>query len=269
MSPLLPDERRWDLIRGTTGLLYLFLLLPLFVVVLVSFNATQYPTFPPDGLSLAWYEAFLTSDRLLGALWNSLIVAAGSAVVAGIVGLISALGFVRREFEYKNVLSSLLFLPMLISPVVIGVALTAFLTDIGMEKNYLFLILGHSTLVLPYVFVTVRAQLFGFDRSIEEAALTLGANELETFVEVTLPTIAPGLGAGMLLAFVISFGEFTATQFWVQPQTVTAPIEIYTMVRTSLTPKINAMATILMVITVGIPLLLDVVLGKELILKSA
>nr|WP_254282373.1 ABC transporter permease [Haloarcula salina] len=249
--------------------MYLFLLLPLFIVVLISFNPTQYAAFPPEGLSLTWYQKFFASERLLDALVSSFVVAAGSALVAGAVGLISAIGFVRRDFQYKSVLSSLLFLPMLISPVVIGVALTAFLTDVGMQKNYLFLILGHSTLVLPYVFVTVRAQLFGFDRSIEEAALTLGANELETFVEVTLPSIMPGLAAGMLLAFVISFGEFTATQFWVQPDTVTAPIEIYTMVRTSLTPEINAMATVLMIITVVIPLLLDVALGKNLILKSA
>jgi len=269
MTPLLSDSRRWQAIKGASGLLYLFLLLPLIVVVLISFTPTQYPNFPPRGFSLQWYASFFGSERLLDALVNSLVVAAGSAVVAGVVGLISALGFVRRDFEYKNVLSSLLFLPMLISPVVIGVALTAFLTSIGMEKNYLLLIIGHSTLVLPYVFVTVRAQLFGFDRSLEEAARTMGANELETFVEVTLPTIMPGLAAGMLLAFVISFGEFTATQFWIQPETVTAPIEIYTMVRTSLTPEINAMATILMVITVGIPLALDVLLGKNLILRSA
>jgi len=269
VSTRLSDNTRWNAIRGASGLLYLFLLLPLFIVVLISFNPTQYAAFPPEGLSLTWYQKFLGSDRLLDALVSSFVVAAGSAVVAGVVGLISAVGFVRRDFRYKSVLSSLLFLPMLISPVVIGVALTAFLTDVGMQKNYLFLILGHSTLVLPYVFVTVRAQLFGFDRSIEEAALTLGANELETFVEVTLPSIMPGLAAGMLLAFVISFGEFTATQFWVQPDTVTAPIEIYTMVRTSLTPEINAMATVLMIITVVIPLLLDIALGKNLILKSA
>ncbi|MBV0902810.1 ABC transporter permease [Haloarcula salina] len=269
MSTRLSDDARWNAIRGATGLLYLFLLLPLFIVVLISFNPTQYAAFPPEGLSLTWYQKFFASERLLDALVSSFVVAAGSALVAGAVGLISAIGFVRRDFQYKSVLSSLLFLPMLISPVVIGVALTAFLTDVGMQKNYLFLILGHSTLVLPYVFVTVRAQLFGFDRSIEEAALTLGANELETFVEVTLPSIMPGLAAGMLLAFVISFGEFTATQFWVQPDTVTAPIEIYTMVRTSLTPEINAMATVLMIITVVIPLLLDVALGKNLILKSA
>lgn len=269
MSTRLSDKARWNTIKGATGLLYLFLLLPLFIVVLISFNPTQYAAFPPEGLSLTWYQKFLASDRLLDALVSSFVVAAGSAIVAGIVGLISAIGFVRRDFRYKSVLSSLLFLPMLISPVVIGVALTAFLTDVGMQKNYLFLILGHSTLVLPYVFVTVRAQLFGFDRSIEEAAMTLGANELETFVEVTLPSIMPGLAAGMLLAFVISFGEFTATQFWVQPDTVTAPIEIYTMVRTSLTPEINAMATVLMIITVVIPLLLDIALGKNLILKSA
>ena len=260
---------QWSALKGVTGLTYLFLLLPLIVVVLVSFNPTKYPSFPPEGLSVTWYETFFTDERLLSSLWNSLVVATGSSIVAGVVGLIAALGFVRRQFRWKNVLSSLLFLPMLISPVVIGVALTAFLTSIGVEKNYLFLIVGHSTLVLPYVFVTVRAQLYGFDRSIEEAALTLGANELETFTEVTLPLVMPGLGAGMLLAFVISFGEFTATQFWVQPSTVTAPIEIYTMVRTSLTPTINAMATVLMVITVVIPLLLDIILQKNLILRSA
>lgn len=269
MKPILSGRQRWQAIKGTSALLYLFLLLPLLVVILISFTPSQYPEFPPDGFSLDWYAQFFGSERLLSALGNSVIVAAGSAIVAGLVGLISAIGFVRRDFEYKNVLSSLLFLPMLISPVVIGVALTAFLTSIGMQKNYLLLILGHSTLVLPYVFVTVRAQLYGFDQTLEEAARTMGANELETFVEVTLPRIMPGLGAGMLLAFVISFGEFTATQFWVQPETVTAPIEIYTMVRTSLTPEINAMATILMIITVGIPLAIDVLLGKNLILKSA
>ena len=263
------SDSRWSLLTGVTGLTYLFLLLPLLVVVLVSLNPTKYAAFPPEGLSLTWYETFFSDDRLLSALWNSLVVAFGSALVAGAVGLIAALGFVRRRFRGKNVLSSLILLPMLISPVVIGVALTAFLTSIGVEKNYLFLVAGHATLVLPYVFVTVRAQLFGFDRSVEEAALTLGANELETFTEVTLPLVMPGLGAGMLLAFVISFGEFTATQFWVQPATVTAPIEIYTMVRTSLTPKINAMATVLMFITVVVPLLLDVVLKKNLILRSA
>jgi ABC-type spermidine/putrescine transport system permease subunit II len=262
------DDQLWGALKVGTALAYLFLLLPLIVVVLVSFNPTKYPTFPPEGFSLQWYETFFADGRLLSALWNSLLVAAGSAIVAGAVGLVAAIGFVRRDFGYKNVLSSILFLPMLISPVVIGVALTAFLTTVGMEKNYLFLVLGHSTLVLPYVFVTVRAQLYGLDRSIEEAALTLGANELETFVEVTLPSVLPGLAAGMLLAFVISFGEFTATQFWVQPETVTAPIEIYTMVRTSITPMINAMATVLMIITVVIPLALDVLLGKNLILKS-
>lgn len=262
-------DSQWSILKGVTGLSYLFLLLPLIVVVLVSFNTTKYPAFPPAGLSLEWYESFFADERLLSALWNSLVVAAGSAIVAGAVGLIAALGFVRRRFRGKNVLSSLILLPMLISPVVIGVALTAFLTSMGVQKSYLFLIAGHATLVLPYVFVTVRAQLYGFDRSVEEAALTLGANELETFTEVTLPLVMPGLGAGMLLAFVISFGEFTATQFWVQPQTVTAPIEIYTMVRTSLTPKINAMATVLMFITVVIPLLLDVALKKNLILRSA
>lgn len=261
--------REWAALKWVTGLAYLFLLLPLLVVVLVSFNPTKYPSFPPTGVSLEWYETFFTDERLLSALWNSLVVATGSAIVAGAVGLIAALGFVRRRFRAKNLLSSMLFLPMLISPVVIGVALTAFLTSMGVEKNYLFLIAGHSTLVLPYVFVTVRAQLYGFDRSVEEAALTLGANELETFTDVTLPLVMPGLAAGMLLAFVISFGEFTATQFWVQPETVTAPIEIYTMVRTSLTPKINAMATVLMIITVVIPLLLDALLQKNLVLKSA
>lgn len=263
------DGTQWLVLKGFSGAVLLFLLLPLFVVVLVSFNPTKYPSFPPADLSFKWYESFFADSRLLSTLLNSLIVALGSALVAGIVGLISAIGFVRRRFRAKNLLVSLLFLPMLISPVVVGVALTAFLTSIGVQKSYLFLIAGHSTLVLPYVFVTVRAQLYGFDRSIEEAALILGANELEAFTEVTLPLVMPGLAAGMLLAFVISFGEFTATQFWVQPSTVTAPVEIYTMVRTSLTPKINAMAAVLMVVTVIIPLLLDVLLQKDLILRSA
>ena len=262
------DELGWSAIKGTTGLVYLFLLFPLLAVVIISFQPSKFPTFPPEGFSLKWYQAFLNSDRMLTALRNSFIVALGASVCAGIIGTITALGFVRRSFPKKDILSSVLFLPMIISPVVIGVALTAFLTKMGFQKNYLFLIAGHTTLVLPYIFVTVRAQLYGFDQEVEEAAMTLGANELETFFEVTLPLITPGLAAGMLLAFVISFGEFTATQFWVQPSTSTAPIEIYTMVRTSITPMINAMATVLMLITVVVPLTLDLILGKNLILKS-
>jgi len=206
---------------------------------------------------------------MLSALGHSFIVAIGTAILSGVVGLFTALGFVRRSFRWKNVFSTILFLPMMISPVIVGVALVAFLTKFGFQKSYLYIIAGQTTLALPYVFVTVRAQLYGFDRSVEEAAMTLGSNELETFFEVTLPLIMPGLMAGMLLAFVISFGEFTATQFWVQPDTVTVPIEIYTMVRTNLTPMVNAMGTILMVITLVIPLLLDVLLGKNYILKSS
>lgn len=261
-------NRHWTALKIATASVYLFLLIPIVGVVVVSFSPSQLPSFPPEGFSLMWYGEFVSDNRMLKALFNSLVVATGSTLLAGVIGLLSAMGFVRRSFRGKHVFSSVLYLPMLISPVVIGVAITAYLTQLGMEKSYVYLILGHSTLVLPYVFVTVRAQLYGFDESLEEAARTLGANDFETFFEVTFPLIRPGLLAGMLLGFVISFGEFTATQFWVTPDTETAPIIIYSMVRTSLTPKINALATVLILVTVVLPLVLSRLTGTNFLIRA-
>lgn len=247
---------------------YLILLLPLVGVVIVSFNPARLPTFPPVGFTVDWYIDFFQNTRLLRAFFNSFVVATGSTIVVSMIGLVTAFGFVRHNFPFKNILASVIYLPLLISPVVVGVAITAYLTTLGLQRTYLYVIVGHSTIVLPYVFITVQSQLYGMDESLEEAARTLGANELETFIEVTFPLVKPGLAAGMLLAFVISFGEFTATQFWVIPKTETVPILIYSMVRTNISPMINAMGTLLILVTILTPIILSLLTGENLFLEA-
>jgi spermidine/putrescine transport system permease protein len=263
------ENKRWLFIKAITAMCYLFLLFPLAIVILISFNQSRFPTFPPEGFSLRWYHEFFTSPDMLSAVVNSFIVATGAAIVAGMIGTITAYGFVRRDFAGKSVLATVLLVPLLVGNIVIGIALSAYFVSLGMEQNYLLLIIAHSVLAIPYVFVIVRVQLSGFNESLEEAALTMGANEIETFVEITFPLITPGIAAGMLFSFVVSFGEFTATQFWIDPGTTTAPVQIYSMLRTGITPTINAMATILIFITVVIPLVIDVLTDKDLILKSS
>jgi ABC-type spermidine/putrescine transport system permease subunit II len=249
---------RESVLKSIVAMIYIFLLMPIIAVVIISFHPTSFPQFPPTGLTLDWYFELFTDDRMLRALLNSFIVSTGSAIFAGLIGTVTALGFARHNFRGESILSSIMLMPMLISPVIIGVAITIYFSTIGIPKNRIYLVLGHSTIILPYVFILVQAQVYGLDESAEEAARTLGANKIETFLEVTFPMIRPGVLAGMLIGFVISFGEFTATQFWVTPGTETAPILIYSMLRTGLTPMINALATMLIISVLIIPLLIQI-----------
>jgi ABC-type spermidine/putrescine transport system permease subunit II len=230
------------------AIVYALLLVPVILIIITSLTTSSVPTIPTDGLSLEWYVELAGDDQIISALVVSTVVAVSSAIISGLIGTITAFGFVRSDFPYKQTVSTVLLLPLMISPVITGLAIVQYAGMIRLPGDYPALILGHVVLTLPYVFLIIRARLVTFDETLEQASLIMGANRLETTLNVTLPIIAPSVLTGGLIAFVVSFGEFTATQFLISPGTTTVPVIIYTELRTGLTPTISALATVLAVI---------------------
>ncbi|MFD1586516.1 ABC transporter permease [Halorientalis brevis] len=240
--------------RALITVVFAFLLLPVVIVILTSFTTQTFPTIPQEGFSIKWYEQLMADQQLLDALTVSLLVATASAILSAIIGTIAAIGFVRGEFPYKEQISTVMLLPMIISPVITGIALVRYFSQIELPSGFPALILGHTVLSLPYVFLLVRSELVTYDQDLERASRVLGADPVTTFRHITGPIISPAILAGAFIAFVVSFGEFTATQFLISPGTSTVPVVIYTMLRTGLTPTINALSVVLIVVMLVVAL---------------
>jgi len=245
----------WSLIRFYTILVYVWMFAPIVAVVILSFNPQQFGSFPMEGFSLRWYGRLAQNEVILNAFKNSLILGSLTAVVTTAIGIPAAMAFVRYEFRGKNTLNTLLLSPIMIPEVVLGVALLLFIRWLQQPKSFALLLMGHVVLTLPYVLLVVQARLVGIKRVYEEAALSLGANPLQTFKEVTLPLLAPAILAGMLFSFTISFDDVTATLFWATATSQTVPVRIFGMLRNSISPEINALGTVMIVLTISIPLL--------------
>jgi ABC-type spermidine/putrescine transport system permease subunit II len=248
------SHHKWQAIKVVSVIVYAAMLLPLFVIVINSFNPSRLGNFPPASLSLKWYSEFLGNELMHRALTNSLIVGVGAALVAGVVGTAASMGFVRKQFRMKNALVIVMLSPLLVPPIIVGVAATIFFVQVGVPRTIWWIIVMHALLGLPYAFLIIRSQLYLFDDTLEEAAQTMGAGPLTTFREVTFPIIAPSIITAMVIVFVISFGEFTATQFWVNNETTTVPIVIFSMLRTGIAPEVDVLATVMLAVTITIPL---------------
>ncbi|WP_436348739.1 ABC transporter permease [Natronorubrum sp. FCH18a] len=226
---------------------FLFLITPIVMVILTSLTTERYPTLPYNGLTLDWYVETFTDRQVVSSILVSFYVGTAAGILATVVGTVAAFGFVRGDFPYKEELSTVILLPMVISPVIVGFALIRYFSLTNLPSGYPALIVGHTTLTLPFVFLLVRSQLLTFDRDLERASRMLGADRPLTFMNVTLPLMAPGILAGFFIAFILSFGEFTASQFLVEPGLRTIPIVIYNMLVTGLTPVVSVVATVLVV----------------------
>lgn len=245
----------WSLIRLYTILVYVFMFAPVAVVIILSFNPQQFGSFPMRGMSLRWYNALVHDTTILHAFKISLILGSLTAVLTTCIAVPAAMAFVRYDFPGKETLNTLLLTPIMIPEVILGVALLLFLRWLEMPKTFLLLVIGHAVITLPYVLLVVQARLVGIQRIYEEAAMTLGANALQTFKEVTLPLLTPAVLAGMLFAFTISFDDVTATLFWATAQDQTVPVKIFGMLRNSISPEINALGTVMIVLTISLPIL--------------
>ena len=257
----------WQAIRIWTVLVYGFMFLPVAVVVLLSFNANQFGSFPMTGLSLRWFGELWANDAVMRAFRTSLILGLMTAVISTTLGILASLALVRYDVPGRNTISTLLIAPILVPEVVLAVALLLFLNWLGLGKSFALLLAGHVIFTLPFVILVVQARLVSIKRDVEEAALSLGASPVQTFLAVTLPLMLPAVAAGALFAFTISFDDITGTLFWKPGGVETVPTQIFSMLRNSISPEINALGTVMIVLTVGLPLL-GAAVARKLAMKG-
>ncbi|MFW5941509.1 MAG: ABC transporter permease [Chloroflexota bacterium] len=256
------DGGQWILRLGTI-FVYLFLYLPIVVIVVMSFHPDQFLTFPLPGFSLRWYFEFADDDLMIRALLNSLGLGFVTAIVSALVGTPCAIGLVRLNFPGKRFFNAFVMAPMIIPQIITGTSLLIFLNALSLPSGWLYLVIGHVLLTLPYIVITVSSQLYGFPKNLEEASLNLGANELETFFEVTLPLIRPSIIAGMLFAFTISFQEFVASQAWATPSTYTLPIRIFGRIRDALTPEVNVVGVLMVALSFAVVAVVELIIRRN------
>lgn len=232
-------------------LMYLFMYAPIVILILFSFNASRYAS-SWEGFSLRWYQV-LFNDRAIGlALRNSLLVAFLATVISTIIGTMAALALERYDFWGKLSFDALLYLPIIIPEIAMAVMLLLFFILTHVQLGLGTVILAHVAFCVSYVAVVVRARVAGLDRTLEEAAQDLYANEWQTFRRVTLPLIMPGIIGGALLAFTLSLDDFVITFFTTGPGTTTLPIQVYGMIKTGVTPEINALSALMLMASVAL-----------------
>jgi putative spermidine/putrescine transport system permease protein len=244
------EDRVWY--YGARGLCYavlLFLILPILIIVPISFSSGNMLAFPMPGLSLRWYETIAGSTAWTDAARNSLVVGVSSTILSMILGTTAAIGLARTRFRFKPLLVGLVVSPILIPIVITAVGMYFFLVKIGLVGTYAGLILAHTALSVPFVVVTVMATLDGFDMTLIRAAASLGAPPLTAFRKVMLPIIFPGVASGGLFAFATSFDEIVVTFFIAAPEQRTLPRQIFSGVREYVSPGIAAAATLLIIIS--------------------
>lgn len=261
---------RWDKRNARLGRMlflccviaaYVFLLVPLAIVVLASFNAGELLTFPPQGFSLRWYAHFFNSAPFMVSLYFSLKLAAVAMVLSTLLGTAAALYVVRFGGKWRDVLRLLIVAPLLLPEVLSAVALLFFFYSIGLGKTVGALVVGHVLITLPFVFLAVSSVLYNFDTSLEDAARSLGAGKFTTFRRITLPIIKPGVISGGLLAFIVSFDLFAVSLLLKGIGMETLPIQLFDYVTWDFDPTAAAVSTVSIAITLVMVLLMERMVG--------
>lgn len=241
-------KKRFSVVFCT--LVYAFLFMPILVIVVNSFNATTTkPYMSWKGFTLDWYSKLWDNSSLLEAFGNTMIIAVISTVLATIIGTLAAIGMYKYRFRGRKVIDALLYIPVVIPEIVLGIALLTIFAKVNIPRGMITLILAHVTFCIPFVIFNVRARLSGYDNSIEEASMDLGANRLVTFFEITLPILAPGILGGALLAFTLSIDDVIISYF-VYGQTKTYPLKVMESVKSGVAPDVNALSTLILIGTI-------------------
>lgn len=232
------------LLYGFLG--YAFLYLPVLLLAFLSFNESAAGNLPFTGLTLKWYSDLFSDYLVIDAFKNSLLVAALTSLISTAIGTAAAFPLVRAAIRFKEYLRVAFILPMMIPGLLIGIALLVFFSSLlNLPLSLGTVIIGHVVMTTPFVVLVVSSRLVGFDRRLEWAAADLGANPAAAFRHVTFPLILPGILAGALFSFTLSLDEFVITLFTIGPQT-TLPLYVFSQVKFGVTPKINALATLLL-----------------------
>lgn len=253
-------ERTWYYsFRVICGLIFLFLIGPLFVIMPLSFNALPYFTFTPEMLALdpsaystKWYEDFFTNVNWRGAVWNSFVIAVFATIISTSLGTLAAIGLSQANMPYKAMFMALLISPMIVPLIISAAGMYFFYSRIGLASTHVGVILAHAALGTPFVVITVTATLVGFDHSLSRAAANLGAPPHTVFFRVVMPLILPGVISGGLFAFITSFDEVVVVLFVGSYEQRTIPWAMFSGIREQISPTILAVATILILVSIAL-----------------
>ena len=243
-------RRRFSFSQTVFAVTMVFLFLPLFILILYSFNESTSMRW--TGFSLRWYQRLFSERELWRSFWNSIIIALSSALTATVIGTFGAIGVNWYRFRLRNYVQTISFLPMILPEIITGVSLSIFFAGMGIPLGLFTIFVAHTTFNLPFVFLMVMARLDEFDFSIIEAAQDLGASERQTLLKVTVPICMPGIISGFLTAITLSLEDFVITFFVAGPGSSTLPIFIFSAItrRGGVTPVISALSVVMILGTV-------------------
>lgn len=242
------------------GLVFIFLYLPIIILVVYSFNSSEM-NIVFENFTFDWYKTLFQNTNLINAFINTLIVAIVSTIISTIIGTISAVGLHKYNFPFKEMINKLIYIPIVIPEIVLGISLLSVYTLMKLELGLFTIIVSHIAFSIPYVIVSVRSTLANLTSNYEEAAQDLGANNLKTFFYITLPLIKPGVVSGATLAFTLSLDDVVISYFTAGPGSNTLPLHIYSIIKTGITPDVNALSSLML-------LLIIIILTSSAIIQS-
>ncbi len=238
-------------------LIFMFLIIPIMIILPLSFNAQPYFTFTqemltfnPDGFSTRWYDEFFSNSNWQAAVKNSIIIAIFSTIISTFLGTLAALGLSKPDFPFKTTVMGLLISPMVVPLIISAAGMFFFYSRIGLQGTHFGVILAHAALATPFVVITVTATLTGFDHSLTRAAASLGSSPTRTFFQITVPLITPGVISGALFAFITSFDEVVVVLFVGSVNQRTIPWQMFSGIREQISPTILAVATLLIIMSI-------------------
>lgn len=242
--------------------LVILMYLPVVVVIFYSFNASRQSSVW-GGWSINWYKELFSDKSLIEALKNSLIIGVLSSGIAGVIGTLGAVGMAKAALKSKGIIEYISTLPIMIPEIILGMVFMVYFSLMKLPFGMVTLVIGHASFCIPYVFMMVKARLAGIDKSLVEAARDLGASETRAFLDITMPLISPAIISGMLLSFAMSLDDVVISIFITGPKTNTLPIKIYTQLKTGVTPKINALCTMMLLCTLILVALANLIGRKK------
>ncbi len=257
-------KNRFDSAKMFLGLatfvVMVFLIFPIIVTIVVSFSTSGF-VLPPSGLTLRWYAIALTSREFIHGMYVSFILGIVSSSVATVLGIMVSFALTRYRFKGKELISVLFMSPLILPATIMGLALYSFLVLIGTAEGFLALLIGHTLLIIPFSVRVVLASLQNFDRSLEEAAMNVGAGHFRTLATITLPVIKTGIIAGMMMCFIMSWNNFALSVFLAGPGWIPLPIELYGYIKFQYDPAGAALVSLLIFISGFAIVLLDQLVG--------
>ena len=254
-------KKKWKWSNLYLAIMILLMYFPLVMVVIFSFNESRLSA-NFTGFSLKWYETLANDRDLKEALFNSILLGVLSCGISAIIGTLGAVGMARVKYKTKGMMEYLSTIPIMIPEIILGMVFLVFFSMLNLPFGMTTLVNAHTTFCIPYIFMMVKARLVGIDKSLEEAARDLGAGPIRTFFDITMPLIAPAVLSGSLLAFAMSFDDVVISIFVNGPRLNTLPVKVYAQLKTGVTPEINALCTIILVVITAV-LLLSSFLSKR------